>query len=325
MGNHALARSLIEESLALSREVGDKERLAFSLLVLVHTSLKSANQGEYTRVHSQLKESLALFRELSNKEGIAWSQHFLGVLNLQQDDTTTAHTLFEESLALFRAVGSRQFIAHPLYYLGKVAARQGDLPRAHAFYKESLAMFKEVDDSRGIAACLEGWGGVVARQGAPVWAAQLWGAAEVLREAHGSFDPFTLFTMPGERADYEPMRAAVRAQLGEQAFAQTLARGRTMTPEQALAAQAPSMLSNHPSAPSDTKARTAQSKRAAPPSADGLTEREVEVLRLLAQGLTDAQIAQALVISPRTVNAHLRSIYSKLGLTSRHALEHHLV
>jgi DNA-binding CsgD family transcriptional regulator len=49
-----------------------------------------------------------------------------------------------------------------------------------------------------------------------------------------------------------------------------------------------------------------------------------------AQGLTDAQIAEALVISPRTVNAHLRSIYSKLDITSRNAatyfaLEHHLI
>jgi DNA-binding CsgD family transcriptional regulator len=56
----------------------------------------------------------------------------------------------------------------------------------------------------------------------------------------------------------------------------------------------------------------------------------MEVLRLVAEGLTDAQIAEVLGISPRTVNAHLRSIYSKLGLTSRHAatryaLEHHFV
>jgi DNA-binding NarL/FixJ family response regulator len=54
------------------------------------------------------------------------------------------------------------------------------------------------------------------------------------------------------------------------------------------------------------------------------------VLHLVAQGLTDAQVADALVISPRTVNSHLRSIYSKLGITSRHALnlfaiEHHLL
>jgi DNA-binding NarL/FixJ family response regulator len=61
----------------------------------------------------------------------------------------------------------------------------------------------------------------------------------------------------------------------------------------------------------------------------GLTAREVEVLRLLAGGLTDLQIAEKLVLSPRTVHAHISSIYSKLGVTSRsaaprYAIEHHL-
>ena len=52
---------------------------------------------------------------------------------------------------------------------------------------------------------------------------------------------------------------------------------------------------------------------------DGLTAREVEVLRLLAQGLTSAQIAERLVIGLVTVNSHVRSIYGKLGVTSRSA------
>ena len=62
----------------------------------------------------------------------------------------------------------------------------------------------------------------------------------------------------------------------------------------------------------------------------GLTAREVEVLRLLAMGLTDAQIAEQLVLSLHTVHAHLRTIYSKFGVTSRsaatrYAFEHRLV
>jgi predicted ATPase/serine/threonine protein kinase/DNA-binding CsgD family transcriptional regulator len=58
---------------------------------------------------------------------------------------------------------------------------------------------------------------------------------------------------------------------------------------------------------------------------DGLTVREVEVLRLVAQGLTDVQVADQLVISPRTVNGHLRSIYSKIGVTSRSAATRYAV
>ena len=62
---------------------------------------------------------------------------------------------------------------------------------------------------------------------------------------------------------------------------------------------------------------------------DGLTAREGEVLRLVAQGLSDHQIAEKLVISPHTVNSHLKSIYAKIGVPSRsaatrYAIEHHL-
>ena len=62
----------------------------------------------------------------------------------------------------------------------------------------------------------------------------------------------------------------------------------------------------------------------------GLSGREVEVLRLIAEGLTNAQIADQLVISPLTVNTHVRSIYNKLEVSSRSAatrfaIQQHLV
>ena len=58
---------------------------------------------------------------------------------------------------------------------------------------------------------------------------------------------------------------------------------------------------------------------------DGLTAREVEVLRLVAEGLTDAQVAERLVLSLRTVHAHLRSIYRKLDVRSRSAATRYAV
>jgi DNA-binding NarL/FixJ family response regulator len=61
----------------------------------------------------------------------------------------------------------------------------------------------------------------------------------------------------------------------------------------------------------------------------GLTPREIEVLRLVAKGLTDAEVANRLYISPRTVSQHLRSVYGKLDVSSRSAatrfaIEHNL-
>jgi len=95
-----------------------------------------------------------------------------------------------------------------------------------------------------------------------------------------------------------------------------------MMPEQALAAREPAILPEVP--------QMATTVKTLPTYPSGLTAREVEVLRLVAQGLTDAQVADKLVISRRTVNWYLTSIYSKLGVTSRSgatrfAVEHNLV
>jgi len=63
---------------------------------------------------------------------------------------------------------------------------------------------------------------------------------------------------------------------------------------------------------------------------DGLTDREVEILRRVTSGLTNRQLAEELGVSTRTIDAHLRSVYAKLGVKSRsaatrYAIDHDLV
>ena len=158
------------------------------------------------------------------------------------------------------------------------------------------------------------------RQAEFIWAARLWGAAEVLRQAMGTPLP------PVYRAHYEQAVASARKNLTEKAFAASWAQGRAMTPEQAFAAREPitlppSISAGQPSPPLTTTRVT---------YADGLTAREVEVLRLVAQGMTNEQVAEQLVISPRTVNTHLTSIFGKIGVSTRsaatrYAIDNHLV
>ena len=98
-----------------------------------------------------------------------------------------------------------------------------------------------------------------------------------------------------------------------------------MIPQQALAAQGKASTPSQHS----TESPSIPSRNAAINLA-GLTAREVEVLRWVALGLTDAQVAEQLIISPRTVTSHLSSIYNKLGVTSRaaatrFAVDHRLV
>jgi DNA-binding CsgD family transcriptional regulator len=245
----------------------------------------------------------------------------LGKIALSQGDVVKAQALFEESLAFFRAQGYRRETAESLAALGQVAAVQQDYATALARYEEGLLLARKLDSKGNVASCLEGLARVRAAQGQGELAlsARLWGAAEALREAIGAPLP------PVYRRDYERSVTAARTHLGEKAFAAAWSQGRTMTPEQALAAQGPvtmpTLVSAEPAmAPPVPKASTYP---------DGLTAREVEVLRLVAQGLTDAQVADALVLSRRTVTSYLTTIYSKIGVSSRvaatrYAMEHHL-
>ena len=236
-------------------------------------------------------------------------RNLLGKIALSQGDVFKAQALFEESLAFYRAQGYRKEIAESLAALGQVAAVQQDYATSLARYEEGLLLARKADSKCNVASCLEGLAGVRAAQGERLQAARLWGAAEALRQAIGA--PLPLIYRPAhERA----VRAA-RAQFGERPLVAAWAEGRTMPLEQVLAAQEPvTML---PPIPAEPAAAPPVPKALTYP--DGLTAREVEVLRLVAQGLTDAQVAEKLVISPRTVNTHLTSIYAKIQVSSRSA------
>jgi DNA-binding CsgD family transcriptional regulator/tetratricopeptide (TPR) repeat protein len=354
--NYAQARSLLEEALLLFKEVEDQEGMASALDDLAYGA---TDQGEYTRARELAEQALAILREVNDKRGITYallrlgrvlffsqvdlarsrrlaeealtiskevgykwgrasSLGLLGQLALLEGEDTTARTMLEEALAIRKELGDRWGIAWGLYSLGSVHTFQGDYMMARRLYEESLAIVRRLEDKEFTASCLEGLGEVVAAQGEPAWAVQLWGEADSLRQSIGA--PMA----PVNRATYEQAVAAARHDLGEKAFATAWAEGRTMTAVQDLPAQeavpmSPSMEARQPSVPPTGRI---------PPA--GLTAREVEILQLLAQGLTDPQIAERLVIARRTVNWYLTSIYSKIGVSSRsaatrYAIEHHLV
>jgi DNA-binding NarL/FixJ family response regulator len=123
---------------------------------------------------------------------------------------------------------------------------------------------------------------------------------------------------PVDRVEYDRNAAVARTQLGDEAFAVAWEAGRTISPEQAIAFA----LEVAAEVPTPAPAPPPAAQPAVVASAEypaGLTDREVEVLRLVAQGLTDAQVAERLILSAHTVHAHLRSIYGKLEVSSRAA------
>ena len=311
-GAYARARALFEESLAIHRRRQNKRLIAQTLSQLAQVLFVS--QSDQAKVPSLLEECLAVSREIGFKQGIAASFWLAGQVAFGQGDLVTARSMAEESVKLYKEMGHRHGTAESLATLGKVLAAQGDFTVARRLYEESLAISGELGERWVIAMGLVGLGEVVAAQHKLAWAAQLWGAADALRDAIGVPIP------PVELADYERSVSSARVHLGERAFAAAWAQGQSMTPEQALAAK------GQKPTPIPTTTTTTAPTLAYP---DGLTAREVEVLRLVAKGLTDIQVAEELVLSPRTVHSHLSSIYSKLGITSRsaatrYAIEHQL-
>jgi predicted ATPase/DNA-binding CsgD family transcriptional regulator len=315
-GEHIKAQAHLEEALALWRELGDRECVAIALTAL---AILLYNLQDLIAARSMCDEAFILSRELGSKPGVADALGLSAEIALSQGDLAAAHQFSEEVVTLYRELGNKGGMAFQLSVLAGVEARLGNYDKARHRYEELLPLVREVDDKGFTTLILERWAGIVMAQGEGAWAARLLGAAESLRQSSG------IPLSPADRIVYEPAVAAARKHLGEQAFNAAWDQGRTMTLDQVLTAPARTVAAS-PTAAGQLSTTT---MKPSPGYPAGLTVREVEVLRLVAQGLTDAQVAEQLVISPRTVNTHLTSIYNKLGVDSRaaatrFAVEHQL-
>ena len=293
-GFYGQAEAYHERSLALWRRLDDEYEAARSLNYL---GFAAWLQGEHGRAEELCSRTLATFRRLGDAEGVAWALISQGSAALYCGDPARAATLLQESLATSRRAGYREGVAWSLNQLGVVAHRRGEHDEAEARLRESLKVHRDLGDRWRLASVLEALANTACARGLPERASRLFGGAEVIRETLG-------VPVPGvERTDRDAGILCARAEAGEEDFGEALAAGRAMKPEEVMALAAEPSTARHPSVA---------------PSRD-LSVREAEVLGLVADGLTDAQVAERLFISPRTVGHHLRSVYRKLRVPSRAA------
>ena len=309
-----------EEGLALCRAAGAKVLMATVQILFAQAEL---SLGHAARAQPLLEEAQSIYQELGSIPAIALIFNMLGRLAIQQGELRQAEAFLTDSDRLARQVGDQHNLAlRSRLLLAGLAALQGDYETARLRYEEGLATALKLGHMSLVASGLKGLGCVAAAQALHTWAAVLWGTAEPLRESR-SVAIAPVF--------YDRMMAVARSQLGEPAFEEAKAQGRALTAAQALASHE-TLTPQVPQSPQPAQAAPGSFPVAPTPAATpaGLTLRESEVLRLLATGLTSAQIAEQLIISVLTVNGHIRSIYSKLGVTSRsaatrYAIEHKLV
>jgi predicted ATPase/DNA-binding CsgD family transcriptional regulator len=321
-GNLSTARELAEESKRLFQEVGEAWGLAMALSLLGEATVK---QGDPVAAHSLLEESVALFRIAGDRQRLVLPIDALGLVALQQGDYAGARARFEEALSLARETGDEPFIADALARLGTVALREGDSQQSAGLYQQSLALNRVLGNRDGIAEDLAGLAEAASLVGQPERAAQLLGTVEAVREARNIELP------PLRRTEYDRIIEGIRVQLDEMAFVEAWAQGRVMPLEQAIAL-AIEMKDTPPTAtarsqageeeaPSDllpgAPSQPLSPRRALRQQFDGLTAREREVARLVAQGKSNRAIADELVVGVSTVEAHITHIFARLGFSSR--------
>lgn len=295
----ARAHSRFEEGLMLYRQLADDRSVAWALR---GRSFAHRMSGDGAASQSDDERSLTICRATGDLRGEAWSVHDLGEIAFAKGDLDRAEQLLEEGLERFEEHGVAFGAYRALVMLGAVHRRRSAWLGAISRYQEGLARQRQMHFVAAGADICEGLAMIAAAMRRPAMAARLFGAGHVWRQTFGFGMHFF------HKEDHERIMTAVRGQLGSAAWSENFDAGRQLTSEQAM----------------DEAHRCGQELASVARTRDvaGLTERELEVLRALALGLSSPEIADRLVVSPRTVHAHLRSIFDKLDVSTRTAAAH---
>jgi predicted ATPase/DNA-binding CsgD family transcriptional regulator len=355
LGRQAEAKQLLERSLAILRPLGPSPDLVFALNYL---GVICAYLGEYDPARTLADEGRAMAEAIGDRYGQAVACNILGQIAYECADYYTAQAWSQQSYMIEQDLGNRWSMAFSLTNLGKVAFVLGEHQSARWFFTQSLEIRQEMGDTRGVALCYNRLGDVAVALGNPAEARERyeqsmllfreignqWGLTEGLinqgRLAAGTGDDvvavrrlqealqLALHTRSVPQVRSILAAAAPIARRHSQAtWADELEQRATAPPESldAYRRVAGRLLGWYPDTTAAGNGTNSPAATAAPGASGpttypaGLTAREAEVLRLVAQGLTDAQVAEQLIVSRRTVSTHLTAIYGKLGVNTRSA------
>lgn len=327
MENLERAIPLMTEALDILRRLGDGWRQAGTLISL---TINYTTLGRFEEAHKFFELSKAQL-ERSGNTTASYTLFQLGIAARFQGYHREAVNYMRQSLEITRTWLDKPKvqIANVEGNLAFVEIELGRLQAAWNLLKSSLQLYQEINLLGGAAWCLEGFALLGLAAGLPELAARCFGAADHYRE---------LAKAPMHHSDrlvYSPKIAALKKNLGAENLERLWNQGRATGLEEIIALAETGLSNLGPDRPAKPASVTEKEKPGLQPTEDrgalaGLTSRELEVLRLVARGLTNSQVAQELVLSTLTVNAYLRTIYSKLNVTSRTAatrlaLDNHLV
>ena len=278
-------------------------------VLLLHDPQHRDTRGDQTHRQNMFRSDLTAALARAVGTGLALALARQASLGLFYGDFTLAMARLDEAERLALELGDERILGRLAGIRVLRHVQEGDFTAARRRLEDTLQQALNRGDHQAptwlpmLAVVLHG-------QGLEVWSARVFGLADAL----DATDQMRSYTAAFEQHfDRGNSRAQVRAQLGDEAFDREVAAGHQLTLKDMLAIP-------HPPEPAPPSTRFASGQSTSSSASDVfLTTRELEVLHLLAQDLSNPQIAERLVVSRRTVDAHLRSIYDKLGVKSRDA------
>jgi non-specific serine/threonine protein kinase len=294
-GQIEVGRPLLEEALATTTAAGDTTWRAHALHGL---ALASVFWGELAAAPPLLEEALALHRAGTDPFGVPLALVQLATAYAALDDPDRAMGYAEECIALSEAASERWCAALARWVEALVQWRLGRGARARTYARDVLRLKEPFGDRMGMAMSVEVVAWAESEAGRSVEAAQLLGAVRAALDSIGA----SLFGHLHQ--DHDRCMARTRESLGESAFVKAFEEGTALRFDEAvaLAAGRRTPLLGTANAPGDGVR---------------LTRRESEIAALVAEGLTNREIAERLVVAQRTAEGHVARILDKLDLTSR--------
>ncbi|MGB3306928.1 MAG: tetratricopeptide repeat protein [Thermomicrobiales bacterium] len=303
-GNYDQAEEYWAESRQLLHSLGDAQTESAVVSNLAGLAL---DRGQLDRAEALLTEILALQRQLGDTRLLAFTYANLGDLWVQRHDVDKAEVYLRQALDIFQDLEDALHEAMAIVSQADLLVWRGEVGKAAELFVRSARTLHDFGDHRSMSMAMTRLA-LLASAHRPQDAAVLFGASDAIRKE------IAVFPVERLRAAREAAMCQCERALGKAAFSAAWQAGAALSAEEAVSRMA-SVARALATTQEDSTPQVIAGSDTAPASL--LTEREMDVLRLLAEGQSTAEIAETLFISPRTATTHVTHILAKLDVNSR--------
>ncbi len=289
-GDFESAQHYAEQTYQLARQNQDRWFLAYCLNDLG----KVANAlGDHTTARGHFKASYQIRKEFADPEGMAVALNSLGEIALKTGDYQEAQRSFQTGRELYQEINDRGGLATSINGLGRVALKQGDFQEAQRCFLAALQISADIQYHVQVMAILVGIAQLLVQVGETRTVSQI---VALIDSNENERESVALIQKIARQNKLDIFSSSKENVAIDELITDIL----VWLPTLELAADQKA----DPHTPSSMLI-------------DPLTERELEVLQFIADGLTNKQIAETLIITPGTAKWYSSQIYKKLGVKNR--------